>query len=164
MKRSKLLLCFSLLAIVGAFAWSCWSPKPMVHGDLSNHDISAIVEAVKSDIWHEVFPDHSWMTMKRVPRGLFCLLTARVSEVTLVFGNVAKARGSYRFKTQGEGWITLGWDSWTLQRQGTAWVVKSRSRKPTIDEPVRPWEGSLPQGTFSEALSNSVRISFDAHP
>ncbi len=164
MTRSKLCLFLSLLAIVGVLMWSCWAPKLQVHGDLSQHDVSAIVQAVKSDMWQEVFPDHSWMTMKRAPRGLFCLLTARVSEVTLVFGHVAKARGSYRFKTQGEGWIALGWDSWTLERQGPDWVVKSRSRRPRTDEPVRPVEGSLPHGTFSESLSNSVRISFDAHP
>jgi hypothetical protein len=164
MTRSKLFLLLSLLAIVGVFVWSYWAPKPQVHGDLSQHDVSAIVQAVKSDMWQAVFPDHSWTTMKRSPRGLLCILTARVSEVTLVFGHVAKARGSFRFKTQGEGWIILGWDSWTLQRQGTDWVVKSRSRKLTSDEPVRPVDASLPQGTFSEALSNSVRISFDAHP
>ena len=164
MTRSKLFLVFPLLAAVGMFVWICWTPKPQVHGDLSRHDVSAIIHAVKSDMWHEVFPDRSWITMKRAPHGLLCVLTARVSEVTLVFGHVAKARGSYRFKTQGEGWITLGWDAWTLERQGTDWVVKGRSRKPTTDEPVRPVEASLPQGTFSEALSNSVRISFDAHP
>jgi hypothetical protein len=164
MTRFKLALLFSFVTIVGVLVWSCWAPKPEVHGDLSQHDVSAIVQAVKSDMWSEVFPDHSWKTMKRAPRGLFCLLTARVSEVTLLFGHVAKARGSYRFKTQGEGWITLGWDSWSLERKGTDWVVKTRSRKPAADEPVRPLESSLTQGTFSEALSNNVRISFDLHP
>src|SRR5437660_641956 len=103
--RSKLLLFAALLAIAGVFVLSFWSAKPQVHGDLSQKDVSAIIKAIKTDMWNEVFPDHSWSTLKRAPRGLVCILTAQISEVTLVFGNVAKARGSYRFKTQGEGWI-----------------------------------------------------------
>jgi hypothetical protein len=162
MNRSKALLFFSFLAVVGVLVWSCWTPKPGVHGDLSPQDVSEIVQAVKSDMWREVFPDHSWTTMKRAPRGLFCILTARVSDVTLVFGHLAKARGSFRFEIQGEGWVSLGWDCWTLERQGQNWAVKARSRRPTADERVRPSESSLKPERFSETLSNSVRISFDA--
>jgi hypothetical protein len=158
--RSKLLLFAGLLAIGGVFVLSFWSAKPQVHGDLTQKDVSAIIKAIKSDMWNDVFPDHSWSTLKRAPRGLVCLLTAQISEVTLVFGNVAKARGSYRFKTEGEGWINLGCDAWTLQREGKVWVVSVRSRKPGPNEKVRPVDMSPSPGKFSESLSNSVRISF----
>ena len=158
--RPKLFLFVSLFTVVGVFVLSFWSAKPQVHGDLSQTDVSAIVKAIKSDMWNDVFPDHSWSTLKRAPRGLVCLLTAQISDVTLVFGNVAKARGSYRFKTEGEGWINLGCDAWTLQRQGKGWVVSARSRKPGPDEKVRPADISPSPDKFSESLSNSVRISF----
>jgi len=158
--RSKLLLFVGLLAIGGVFVLSFWSARPQVHGDLSQKDVSAIIKAIKTDMWTEVFPDHSWSTLKRAPRGLVCILTAQISEVTLVFGNVAKARGSYRLKTQGEGWINLGCDAWMLQRAGTDWVVSARSREPGPDEKVRPAHLSPSPAKFSESLSNSVRISF----
>jgi hypothetical protein len=160
----KALFFVLLLLVLVAFLWISLGSRPVVHGELTRSDVSAIVRVVKSDMWREAFPDFSWATVKRAPLALVWVLTARVSEVTQPFENRARARGSFGLQTRGEGWLGLGWDRWTLKKEGGIWNLQGRSRSPATDVVNRPRKPIEEPTNFLEVMSNNARISFDVKP
>jgi len=143
-------------------------PTIMVRGNLSHRDVSDIVRTVKRDIWRQAFPDFSWRTIQRTPRAMWAVATSRVSEVSDAFQNRAVVKGSFRLESRiaGPGFllVSFGCDSWALRKDTVGWVVQSRSRARPSGTPHPAF--SLPEQSvsFSAALSNESRLSFDRKP
>ena len=157
-----LAICFVLLFVGAGLVGLSMRCTPSVYGSFSQQEVAEIVRAVRRDMWGEAFPDSSWRTIKRTPRALWAIATARISEVIQTVGNRARVKGSFRLKTITDRYARLGWDSWTLKKERTKWTVQGRSLTPqglprpaaTLDEDV----------SFSAVISNKSRLSYDARP
>jgi hypothetical protein len=136
----------------------------LVHGNLSKQDSSEIVRAVRSSLWREAFPDFSWQTIKRAPRALWAVGTARISEISETFHDRARARGYFRLETRivapGIVVITGNYDHWDLKKESGVWTVSGGGMTPPERLPAR--RKALEEAkSFSSTLSNESRLSLD---
>jgi hypothetical protein len=155
-------ICFVLLFAGAALVGLFMRRTPSVYGNFSQQEVAEIVQAVRRDMWGEAFPDSSWRTIKRTPRALWAVVTARISEVTQTVGNRARVKGRFRFQSITDRYARLGWDSWTLKKERTKWTVQGRSLTPQgLPRQATTLDGGV---SFSEAISNKSRLSYDARP
>jgi hypothetical protein len=168
MLKPKAIICHLLVLIAGVLFFFLRKLTIALHGNFSQQDASDIVAAVRHDIWREAFPDFSWPSIKRPPRAIWAVTTAQVTEVSQTFKNRAPVKGNFRLETRiagrGSVLVSEGCDSWSLRRDTGGWTIQSRSRaRPSgVPRPVQPpFEKNV---SFSTALSNESRLSFDSKP
>ena len=160
--RKMAVICFMLLLAGVGLLGRSMRPTALAHGGFSQEEFTGIVQAVRRDIWREAFPDSSWLTIKGAPRALWAVATARISEVTPIDRNLARVTGRFRFKTMSAGYVHIGWDLWTLKKEGTKWTVRRKSLTPQgSPRQAAAWDGGV---GFSEVMSNTSRLSYDAGP
>jgi hypothetical protein len=148
------------LIIMAGMVLSRRASAPVVRGGLSEPEVSEILRAVRHDMWQTAFPDRSWSTLRRCPRTLWALATAKVFEVNHLFRDRTQVK--VQFSIARLPTIELRTNYWSLSRQAGQWVVTGHG----VVLPRRNWQApTFEEGQrFSIALSNETQMSFDGKP
>lgn len=158
--RHKLRVCvLGCIFIVAGMVLSLRAHAPVVRGVVSEPEVSEILRAVRSDMCQTAFPDRSWATIRRCPRALWALATAKVFEINQLFRDRTQVKG--QFAIAGLPSVELRTNYWSLSRKAGQWVVTGHG----VVVARRPWQATTFEGAlrFSNALSNETQTFLDGN-
>lgn len=162
---SALCVLLTLAAIAGILLLRP-SFRPAVNGEASEQEVSEILRAVRQDMWKAAFPDHSWATIRRSPRALWAVMTARVFEVRRQFRDRALVIGRFQLNQRlpALDFSELPPNSWLLSISSGQWLVSGRGFV-IAQQPWRTRTQSFDEGQrFLGSLSNESRQFLSGRP